>query len=763
LTPAGFAFRVRQTPLLIYIQEVEMLRVFAVLSVLALSAFAGTVYRAPAPVEAAEFIGMDNGPVVEFNLQALETVESSVDGYGSGIVFRIPGGGYGAEVGTPDVPCIRKMVQIPNTGDISIEIIDSEVSVLGNYNVLPAQPFADRTEGALPLKVNEEVFGSSSYYPQEPVTIERISILRDVRIAWIRYNPVSVNPVTGETIITTSVRFRLVSGSSQGENELYRTSRGMTRSYIPLYEEVLGLQLTDAVIDGSYLVIGPQAAVDIAADLIQWKREKGYEVHVATTETIGTTSSAVDAYIENAYNTWPNPPEYCLLLGNEAAVPVYWVGSTASDNQYGVIGSGVDPSIHVARLCSDTASLPYTAWKIFTYETEPYEPAASWFQYAISIGSTDFQDPWMSYRYKMLMANDGNMDVTLYCDNGTYGGISPSVANISAEVNDGLSLISYIGHGSITSWVTTGFNNSNVNALTNGRMLPWISSIACNNAEFGGGTICFGEAWLNAGSIASPKGAIGFMGASVSSPVGPTDSLALYQFKGYFQEEMYHMGAAFDYGKIKAYEYTGSTSNSNMHLIFGEPEHDIFTTTGPLVHLSSAHSGTISPGSFTVTVSTAADASVEGALVGLCQGEVTLGSGYTDASGSVTISVPSIPTGDAVTLTVTAHNLYPLQESVPVSGSGIASSSSGLTDGLALNVNTPVTGSAAVSFTVPSAGNARLSVFDMSGRVVATLVNGEMTAGQHTVNWNADTAGGIYFLRLDVPGQSIVKNCVVLH
>ena len=62
------------------------------------------------------------------------------------------------------------------------------------------------------------------------------------------------------------------------------------------------------------------------------------------------------------------------------------------------------------------------------------------------------------------------------------------------------------------------------------------------------------------------SGAIGFMGATVSSPVGPTDSLALYQFKGYFQHEMYHMGAAFDYGKIKAYEYTGSTSNSNMHL-----------------------------------------------------------------------------------------------------------------------------------------------------------------------------------------------------
>ncbi|MCD6588823.1 MAG: hypothetical protein J7K88_09755, partial [Candidatus Fermentibacteraceae bacterium] len=474
-----------------------MIRIVAVVLILAVSAFAGIVYRAPQPVETAEFIGTDGGPVVEFNLTALETVDSYVSGYGSGTVFRVPGGGYGAEVGTPDVPCIRRMVQIPNTGDISLEIISSETSVLGNYSVLPMQPFMDRNGNTSPLKVNEDVYNTSEAYPSTPVVIESVSILRDIRVAWVRFNPVSVNPVTGETYITTNVKFRLVSGSSQGENELLRAPSGMTRSYIPLYNDVLGLQLTDAVVDGSYLVIGPEDAVALASDLIQWKREKGYEVHVATTETIGTTSSEVDSYIENAFNTWTNPPEYCLLLGDEGAVPVYWVGSTASDNQYGVIGTGVDPSIHVARLCSDTGSLAYTAWKVFSYETAPYEPASSWFQFAVSIGSDSFQDPLMSWRYKQIMANDGNMDVMLYSPDGSYGGINPTVANLSAEFNEGTSLVSYIGHGGITSWVTTGFNNSDVAALTNGRMLPWISSIACNNAEFGGGTTCFGEAWLN--------------------------------------------------------------------------------------------------------------------------------------------------------------------------------------------------------------------------------------------------------------------------
>ncbi|PIE52547.1 hypothetical protein CSA37_05895 [Candidatus Fermentibacteria bacterium] len=735
-----------------------MLKVLVVLVLASFSAIAGIVYRAPEPVDAAQYAGTDNGPLVDFNLTALEAVHSNLDGYGSGVVFRIPGGGYGAETGTPDVPCIRRMVQIPDIGNISVEIVSAETFVLGNYDVLPAQPFPTRSGGALPLKVNETVMGTSEAYPASPVTIERIAVLRDIRVAWVRFNPVSVNPVTGETQITTSVRVRLVSEPGQGENELNRTPMGMTRSFIPVYEQVLGLNLTDAVIDGSYLVIGPQEAVDLAADLIQWKREKGYEVRVATTESIGTTSSEVDSFIENAFNTWTNPPEYCLLLGNEGAVPIYWVGEIASDNQYGVIGTGYDPSIHIGRLCSDTGSLAYTSWKIFSYETEPYEPADSWFQYAVSIGSTDFQDPMMSHRYREIMVNDGSMDVTLYCDQGTYGGIPPTIANISAEINDGLSLISYIGHGSHSSWSTTGFSNSDVEALSNGRMLPWISSIACLNSSFGESSQCFGEAWLNSGTVSAPRGAIGFMGATVSSPVGPTDSLALYQFRGYFQEEMYHMGAAFDYGKIKAYEFTGNNSNSDMHMIMGEPEHDIFCTTGPLVHMTMAHPSQIAAGSFTVTVNTPGGP-VENALVGICQNDSTLGSGYTDAAGSVTINVPLIPSMESVTLTGTAHNLYPVQESVPVSGSGIEESA----EGIALNVASPVTGHAAVNFSVPGDGQATLTVYDMSGRVVDTLFNGEVIAGEHTVSWNTAVAGGVYFLRLNAQGQSLVQNFVVLR
>lgn len=744
--------------------------VFTVLLIV-FSATAGIVYRAPQPVESAEYLGTDSGQLVRFNLTALEADETSLDGFGAGVVFRVPGGGYGSEIGTPDLPVIRRMVQIPATGGIELEIVSAETSVLGNYDVLPAQPFPERSGYQPPLRVNQEVYGASRLYPSSPVTLHGISILRDIRVAWVCFNPVQVNPVTGEALVTTSVTVRLVNNGEPGENELYRVPAGLTRSFLPYYREVLGFQETDAVVDGSYLVIGSSAAVGLCSDLIQWKREKGYDVQIGLMENIGFSSGAVDAYITNAFNTWANPPEYVLLLGDEVGVPAYWVGSIASDNQYGVIGTGVDPSIHVGRLCADTATLNYVSWKVWSYEIDPYEPAASWFQYAISIGSNDFQDPLMSWRYAQIMANDGSMDVTLYCPTGTYGGINPTVSLISEEVNSGLSLISYIGHGSRTTWVTTGFSNSNVAALTNGRKLPWISSIACVNCQFadGGSGDCFGEAWLKSGSIATPRGAVGFMGASVNSPVGPTDSLALYQFKGYFQLDMHHMGQAFDYGKIKAYEYTGNASNSNMHMIMGEPEHDIFTTTGPLVHLSATHPAQITLGSFAVNV-TAGGSPVENALVGLCQGTTVLASGRTNSSGAVTLNIPEVPGSDEVTVTVTAHNLYPMQVAVPVAV-GTAEDQGAPVPGFHLGaaIPNPISTGASLGFTTTVGGHVSLQVFDLSGRIVRTLQQGDLPAGTHSVLWDgADSRGtmvpgGVYFYRLSSPEGTVSRSCVVIR
>ena len=51
---------------------------------------------------------------------------------------------------------------------------------------------------------------------------------------------------------------------------------------------------------------------------------------------------------------------------------------------------------------------------------------------------------------------------------------------------------------------------------------------------------------------------------------------------------------------------------------------------------------------------------------------------------------------------------------------------------------------------IPVSGNLRLSVYDITGREVATLVNGHLSLGQHSVVWDADDlSSGVYFVRLE--------------
>lgn len=735
------------------------------------SVYAGAVYRAPEAVEPASYLGTDGSEItVRFDLTALTVDQTLVDGFGPASLFRIPGGDLVSAIGSPDLPAVRRMVLVGSTGGYDLEVVSEETTILGDYSVAPTQEPVTRNGDAPPYRIDGQVYGSSGFFPAEAATLEGICILRDIRVAWVRFNPVRHNPVTGETIITTSATVRLVPDGRAGENELVRAAQGITPEYLPFYEQVLGFEPAGQnQIAGCYLVIGTTESIALCQDLIDWKREKGYDIQVGIVPTIGNTSAAIDSWITNAFNTWSNPPLYLLICGNHNVVPTPLSGGVAQDNQYGVIGTGTSvPSIHVGRLSNeDTDDLSYQTWKIYNYEYDPYMPTPSWFQNSISIGSTDFSDPEHSWEYAVIFMQHG-MTVDYFCDEG---GAPPTISAISASINEGTSLISYIGHGSMTTWVTSGFSNSSVNALTNGRRLPWINSIACQNGAFDDG-YCFAEAWMNSGSSTTPRGAVGIMAATTNSPVGQTDSLAEYTFRGYFEQNIWHMGSAVDYGKLKVeqfYGFSGASSNNNMHMVFGCPEMDIFCTTSPLPALTAAHSTTINPGTFTVTV-TSSGSPVQGALVGAVQSDVLLDGAVTNASGVATLTIPTLPNSNPVTITATYHNRYRYRGTA-TPGVGIGGEESGPISGIHLGspAPNPFSSTATISFSVSEPGHARLDVYDMSGRIVGTISDGEFEAGTHTITWNGagsdgrPLADGVYMIRLAGQGGSATRACVLLR
>ncbi|MCK4592951.1 Ig-like domain-containing protein [bacterium] len=65
-------------------------------------------------------------------------------------------------------------------------------------------------------------------------------------------------------------------------------------------------------------------------------------------------------------------------------------------------------------------------------------------------------------------------------------------------------------------------------------------------------------------------------------------------------------------------------------------------------------------------------------------------------------------------------------------------------------------------YTLAEDGWVELAVYDLAGRRVATLVNGERTAGRHEVSWDCSTVpSGVYLYRLETSADSLIKRLVV--
>lgn len=84
-------------------------------------------------------------------------------------------------------------------------------------------------------------------------------------------------------------------------------------------------------------------------------------------------------------------------------------------------------------------------------------------------------------------------------------------------------------------------------------------------------------------------------------------------------------------------------------------------------------------------------------------------------------------------------------------------------------VPNPGRGILTIAFDVAgSGGRVRLDVYDVTGRKVGSLVEGQLPPGRHQVAWSrtsptgGQVAPGVYFLRMEAPGFEATRKMVVL-
>ncbi|MBU2470874.1 MAG: T9SS type A sorting domain-containing protein, partial [Bacteroidetes bacterium] len=73
-----------------------------------------------------------------------------------------------------------------------------------------------------------------------------------------------------------------------------------------------------------------------------------------------------------------------------------------------------------------------------------------------------------------------------------------------------------------------------------------------------------------------------------------------------------------------------------------------------------------------------------------------------------------------------------------------------------------------INFSIPKAGTVVISVYDMLGRKIKTLLNDDLYVGRHTLSWDGKNdngkivSSGLYLYRLDAGNTSLTKKMLLI-
>ena len=233
-----------------------------------------------------------------------------------------------------------------------------------------------------------------------------------------------------------------------------------------------------------------------------------------------------------------------------------------------LVGSDAYPDAYISRISPTSAeNLDYIIYKFIKYEKYPDTgPEAGWFLKGTGVAS-DQDGGTGTYDWeRMNLLRDMLLDNMFFTTVDQIYDPGATASQVTNVINDGRSIVNYIGHGSGTAWSTTGFGCSNINNLSNGFKNPFVLDVACVNGDF---TLseCMEESWVRAGSMTSPKGGIGAFGASTNASwVPPCDMQSHSMFLLTTRAKQTVGGVCFN-GIMYAMDLWGGSSGEGLKLM----------------------------------------------------------------------------------------------------------------------------------------------------------------------------------------------------
>ncbi len=623
-----------------------------------------------------------NNSVVNFNLSGFLLESIKIDGQVSHIV-KVDGGTPMLEAGAPDLAKLSASVIVPNQDEMQVEVVSSEYTEYTDMEVAPSKGnlYRDVDPNTVPFTFGE-VYTENKFYPENIASLRAPYILRDFRGQTIIVNPFQYNPVTKVLRVYHSVTVEVSSTGNVGENILAQENNNDINID---FQNIYNHQFlnTDAVANrydpigehGNMLIISYGDFMDAMAPFVEWKKLKGIPVEMVDVADVGSNTAAIATYVEDYYNN--NGLTYLMLIGDAAQVPTAYSNGD-SDNKYSYIsGSDHYPELMVGRFSAENvAQVETQVARMLEYEKTPFMDETDWYNKCLGIASDQGTGDDNEYDYEhmqnihdVLLAYTYNDEYECY--DGSQGGNdaagNPSNSDVANAVNTGITVLNYVGHGSDNSFVTSGFNNNDVNQLTNVGKLPFIWSVACVNGNFVGQT-CFAEAWLRAtdGTTGEPTGSIGMMASTINQSWAPP-----MEGQDAFNDILTEIETGVIRRTFGSISFNGMCRMNDAYGSQGDDMTDTWTLFGDPSLMVRTDVPTTTDASYTPTIFVGAtDFQVsandcDGAVAALSLDGELLGSAIIE-NGAATITFDAIPTVGAATLVITPFNKIPLIEEIDV-------------------------------------------------------------------------------------------------
>ncbi|MCK4673153.1 hypothetical protein KAT67_04130, partial [candidate division WOR-3 bacterium] len=577
----------------------------------------------------------------------------------------------------PELPTIARNIIISDDALMDYRIVNIEYDTKKINPVVPSKGNLYRNINPDDIAYTfDKFYQTDSWWPKNTIEIYEPFILRDYRGLTVRFNPFQYNPATNELRIVKRVVVEVYEIGKGGENCITKKKDSITREFANIYENIF-LNFNQARYDsisesaGRMVIICADAYMSNMQDFKVWKRMKGIETKMVPISAIGNTEPNIKAFIQDEYNA--GDLVWVLLVGDgNEVVPATGTSGSASgadaDPVYAYTAGGDNyPDIFVSRFSSrsgNSINIDKQASRSIEYEKTPMA-GADWYHIGLGIASAQTGGSPYPDSTRCNWLRDSLLAYTYTEVNKSY---SPwgSSALIKGFIEDGTSIINYIGHGSVSGWSNGGgFSISDINNLDNPWMLPFVISVACDVGDFNGPD-CYCEVSVTAGEVGQPDGFLVHWGSSIGQSWVPP----CYGQEGAVNllthDNKNTAGGIFFNGACYMIEHYGGGSAgvevAQTWIIFGDASIQLRTDTPQSMTVN--HASLINIGQVTFDVNVPG---VQNALVGLYIDTLLVGHGYTNAGGNATVTLDPPPSQPGTLyITVTGYNKIPYLGSVPI-------------------------------------------------------------------------------------------------